>query len=707
MLKILVNGLDITENIERNSLQITEQLNNRRNTASFTVLDYMVSEGQDVKIYDGALLADSYSLWVTTVKVNNIFEYNEKFKPGQKIILSIDQATEEMLEILSVDFVAQTITFTEVTKKAHSINDAIGFLKFAGTTQKTPDETIGKTDILSSRVSAVDYSYLYDRENIAETYENKYAREILGRVIYRFVQPNKEKVIFWFETLDEITTSGVARVPVLNDNDRISGNYSVDIWATGAWNAIYSIQLVTPVDLTDLDKVRLWIKFAAGITSKLTGVKIKIGNNSSNYYEWDDALIYNAIWSYDSFDFNRAAEIGSVDLTSIDFIEITLESIASIASGEITLDLLQATEWGFTLRNTQRGEVIFEDVRVQYQKPTVFTEKLAKNLGYFWYIDYNRDLNFFEKDSKTAPISITDTSQNYDNLKVSVDLTNLKNRQTVRGGIAPGEALYTQEQINDWEVESWRLDYPPKGLKVYTDTGAWYEEKTVWVENLVAETSVDYVFNFNEKVVRRASDAILAADTKIKLEYFPYKDIRVRVQDNTSIATMKALVWGNGVFDGAVINDNTIRTFEEARTRAQAEIEAYKNPIITITFDTEKDGLEAGQLIQITNSLRSINDLFLIQQVRAKSKNIDSFVYNITASSTMFGYIEFFQLLFRSAEKISVDVSELVDIVINLDEVMTIGDNYILTKKDNIFYAMWPTPGETPNDAFADFSQAS
>lgn len=67
---------------------------------------------------------------------------------------------------------------------------------------------------------------------------------------------------------------------------------------------------------------------------------------------------------------------------------------------------------------------------------------------------------------------------------------------------------------------------------------------------------------------------------------------------------MKALLGGDGIFDGAVINDESIKDWNEARLRAKAEIQAYSNPILTATFKTEKDGLHAGQIIRIVDSSR-------------------------------------------------------------------------------------------------------
>lgn len=75
-------------------------------------------------------------------------------------------------------------------------------------------------------------------------------------------------------------------------------------------------------------------------------------------------------------------------------------------------------------------------------------------------------------------------------------------------------SLYTQDEVTDGKQESWRLDYKPKSLSIYIDTtgtGSSYVLKTLGIENLDSAASFDYLFNFNEKIVKRASAPLLAA----------------------------------------------------------------------------------------------------------------------------------------------------------------------------------------------------
>lgn len=97
--------------------------------------------------------------------------------------------------------------------------------------------------------------------------------------------------------------------------------------------------------------------------------------------------------------------------------------------------------------------------------------------------------------------------------------------------------------------------------------------------------------------------------------------------------------------------------------------------------------MKAGQVINIKDTARDIDDQFLIQKVRVKSKQNEKWIYDVQASSTMFGIIEFMQLLLKRSEKLLIDVSEIVDIVQNIDETITIKENYSFTHTPVVYYA--------------------
>lgn len=100
---------------------------------------------------------------------------------------------------------------------------------------------------------------------------------------------------------------------------------------------------------------------------------------------------------------------------------------------------------------------------------------------------------------------------------------------------------------------------------------------------------MDFVYNFQEKFIRNANLATLTNGDVLRLEYYPYQLISVRYQDSTSIAAMKALTGGDGIYDGQIIIDKRLETIQDVRQRAKVEVDTYKNPQIGVSFVTNKD----------------------------------------------------------------------------------------------------------------------
>lgn len=167
-------------------------------------------------------------------------------------------------------------------------------------------------------------------------------------------------------------------------------------------------------------------------------------------------------WSYDSFEIVDGVATGTPNLASIAYYEYQWTVSTSIPLGGILFDQISATTGSFTIKNVMRGTTQYGDIRAQYKKPTILLEDLAKLQKLYWYIDYERDIHFFEQESYACPMEILDTSEVYGDLSITADISQLKNRQVVRGGEAIDASTYTQDEVTDGKLESWRLDYKPK-----------------------------------------------------------------------------------------------------------------------------------------------------------------------------------------------------------------------------------------------------
>lgn len=68
---------------------------------------------------------------------------------------------------------------------------------------KNPDEQIGKTSVFNHKISATDFTKLFDKKNVVDTFEDQYPREVIGRIIHKFCAPDT-----FLEISDAETTTG-------------------------------------------------------------------------------------------------------------------------------------------------------------------------------------------------------------------------------------------------------------------------------------------------------------------------------------------------------------------------------------------------------------------------------------------------------------------------------------------------------------------
>lgn len=760
--RIYANNIDISASVEKNTVKINEQLNNRSNMCNFGILENNIDASTTIKVYEYFEITEQANSGQAVLKVDDTYDYYDVFVAGNEILLDFEWSLRQYVTILSVNHDTKEITLTTNLSVNIPAGTYGGRLVFAGTTERNPDDQLWYLNTFSYKVTAIDRKPTFDRKVVVETYQNQYMREIMGRIIYQFMANDDEVTLEDFEAA--WTQGGVWLVMQDNSQDRIFWQRSQETGTNAAGTATWTKTLPSTVDISTMSDVRLWHKVIEDEGSKVDSLIYRVGSDSSNYLERSSIWVgvdSEDCWNYENFKIDRATIVWSPDLTNIDRLQIELQANAAIPQWSIRFDLSQATLGGFTLKNVFRGDTPFVDFRKQYEKPSSVIEDICKLQGIFWFIDYDRDLHVFRQNADPAPFGLDNSSLNRGDMSLSVDISMLRNRQTVRGWEAPSINRLVQDQRTDWVKETWELSYKPKDLEIYvayqdiaitsatwlanvatfttavnhgysigdkvavtdmdpnqysgsyiitdvptlntfevdlvtaTPPGvfiAWgfvgeFQQKTVWVENLVDPWTVDYVFNFQEKVIRRGSDDILPDGAVIRADYFPYQAIRVRVKNQPSIDALKLIAGGDGIFDGDVIEDASILTFEEARRRAQAEVNAYGNPIINIKFQTNKAWLHAGQVIRIIDINRGINDDYLIQKVSRKSKEGARSEYQVECASTMFGIIEFFQLLLKKSRRSVVDLSELVDIVVNQDETITITPTLQFFQKSNIVTA--------------------
>ena len=176
----------------------------------------------------------------------------------------------------------------------------------------------------------------------------------------------------------------------------------------------------------------------------------------------------------------------------------------------------------------------------------------------------------------------------------------------------------------------------------------------------------DYLLNFQEKYIE--TEVAPVASTVINTSYKYDIPVLVALQDDDSINLY-------GQFE-YVIFDNNIRTTTLARERAEAELEDYAYPVMTIHFVTMETGFGIGQHLEFEHNLLNISDNFSIQQITSKSLGGGMFEYSITANNAdNIGIIKFLtSLIYSDKQALNISGDEVVDEITTVD-----GESYTLT----------------------------
>ena len=692
MITILSDTDDISSSYERQTLRITEQLNNRRHICNFQTIAQRIDEGKKVIVYDTMRLRDGSDIGTDTLFPIDTYEFSQKYRPGDRIYVDINGENQRRYTIDSIDHDAREVVLTQNLAAAVTTDTKCGKRIFGGIAMKPSDEEVGNDNTFIYEHSLQDWSALFDLKNVATRFENQYPREITGRMMRLSVALDTKVTLDSFATA--WTEGGVGRAMSEETDDVIEGNQCQTTGATGAGTATWT-KAISATDLTVYEHVRFWWKMAANAGSKVSALKIRIGNDASNYNEYNISHVgqnYEDCWSWESVILAEPDSVtGTPDLETVDWIQLAMTATGSIAAGDIFFDQMQATSGGFTLVNVSRGISKFENFPAAFIKPTALMEDMSKRQSMYWFIDREKDVHLFTTNAETSPFNINTTEETWGDLTIERDLETLRNRVPVRGAETVSANQYEQIETADGTQTSFRLDYKPSDLHVFVDdtgVGDAFVEVTVGVENLNDEADYEFMMNFQEKFVRNSTHSTLEAGDLIKFVYYPYIPVIVQVVDTASVSRMKAITGGDGLYDAPIIIDERIRTFTEARKRAQVELDLYSNAVVTCSFQTNKEGLHAGQIIRITDAARNVDDDFVIQKLSARTvagEYDDVWSYSVTCASSLFGLIEFFQLLMKRSSKIPSDVTEGIQLVYNMDDVIELEDAWEHTVKSNEF----------------------
>lgn len=279
--------------------------------------------------------------------------------------------------------------------------------------------------------------------------------------------------------------------------------------------------------------------------------------------------------------------------------------------------------------------------RIRFNRKSLreVVDYLAGAAGADWYIDEDKNLHYFLSEENSAPFELSSApdlsnSYPYDGLAVNTDGSGVYNRVEVVGG------YYVSDVDETWYLagtgEDARILLP---FRLHAPTGesavlVWRNDGTEAVPSWTAlnvkagyieelSGTGDVLYYFEEKVLEQQNDWP-ALPNAVKITGRREIPLRTRVRDDESFDHYGR--WFDTTLVDSSIND---RATARLAGRGYLAQNALARP--TITLFCCQPGLRAGQSVRIVNSLRGIDDEYLIQLVRATVGINGQAVYYIEA----------------------------------------------------------------------------
>jgi hypothetical protein len=278
-----------------------------------------------------------------------------------------------------------------------------------------------------------------------------------------------------------------------------------------------------------------------------------------------------------------------------------------------------------------------------------FNQITAKT-GWNWNIDAYKVLRFYSPSTGrgAAPFSLADDDHNWRLMTVRKSRSKYRNRQGVRPSLQmfnlwvdvfsasiPGPYRGSPQQP-DGVTRSFFTYFAPSSTPIVI-VNSGLPQKVVALADVSLPTSVGWQWYWipgGYGVFQNPANPALLPGDMLTVEYASPVPPIIWVQDSAQIAARAAIEHNSGVYE-EVEEARDITDPVAAEQLAAGLLARYSAGGIPteVIFETDRDGLEPGQLLAINTTRPAVVGSFLITNVQAREQDKQYMRYNITCSN--------------------------------------------------------------------------
>lgn len=274
---------------------------------------------------------------------------------------------------------------------------------------------------------------------------------------------------------------------------------------------------------------------------------------------------------------------------------------------------------------------------------------ICEMTGRAWYVDPWKRIHYFARSENAAPFNISSTSNNWRSLTVKHSRDKYRNKEYVLGsfGITP----MTESFYGDGVSNTFTVTYPLYEKPVITVDG--FNVTSVGILGVDTSTHAYYWQKESNIITGNTTNAMLASTDLLKVSYTGIYPVVAVASDGAEIAARATIESNSGKYE-EVTEANKTYIAAAANQYGYAILNKYGKPLDTIRFETDSDGLLAGQLINVDITNNSLSGLYYIISVQARDVGMSRLRYTVTAVSGVDrgGWVSFFRNLVNSGKSI-------------------------------------------------------
>lgn len=337
--------------------------------------------------------------------------------------------------------------------------------------------------------------------------------------------------------------------------------------------------------------------------------------------------------------------------------------------GDIARDLVAVYLAGFGVTDTDVEDGPMVDRALwNYQTVAEALNELCEMTGYAWNIDYDKVLHVFARETNAAPFGLTESSANWRDMRVTRERSRYRNLQYVRAGTNETDTL-SEALAGDGTRKVFTLGFPAATEPVIAVAGV---SKTVGIGGL--ETGFDWYWNKGSTEIKQDDGAAAVTDgVVIDVDYTGMQPIQVAAQDDVELLA-------RGTWE-AIEDRPNIDAEDLASAVAAGLLRKFARTTIAVEFETDTDGLQAGQLISIEVPRHDLSGSYLIDSVSIADIQGTRLRYRVQAldGEALGGWEDFFRSLLRVGRKFVIRENETLLLLRSVTETVSLTDSVTAT----------------------------